>query len=642
MSERVPGAVETLFGTDPVLALRARRRLVALGPEALPLVLPRTGSVSFEASHRNSRLGSVFEPFGETALAYLADTLECEDFHIRTAALNALDPFRYDLMSTSCSRIGQQMSSTNIDLRSSAMEAIGILGAYHHTGLMTELAHASDEYAFNKLAMVVLTSLTRVCARSKQGVDDVAFRFFNRYFGTFRSQPRPRWSDETVRITLDQGRPFQLKSARLIASHWLTSSDSMLSSFACDLLGDLRADHATEGLITVFNDGNRSDDTRADAIVALARIGNRAGLDAVAGAAEGPTDGSFFYAVLHAYSIACWNPCVPLINRAIALADEDSRYRSLVRYSLAVRREQRLDVASDLRAGNKYHRCMAAHAVARSRNPQGPALLQRALADAEDGLERANILGALVNMECAEYGAELHSALCDWPDGDLEVPTKSNIAREWRRELLWAVIRADLGPDYESAWSRELKVDLVDAESEYASIFGLPIRRDDAGQSTTLARTARDSSVFVSYSRNDRAWVDLLLQELDRQDVRHNVWIDDDIQPGALWDQTIVEELNRTTHAVLLVTPHYFLSEYVQGRELPAIMHRVSRNRLKVTWVACETTDHAGTSLGRWQALNNPQAPLSTLTDARRDEEVGRVVQRLKGWLKPEIGRTLA
>lgn len=100
--------------------------------------------------------------------------------------------------------------------------------------------------------------------------------------------------------------------------------------------------------------------------------------------------------------------------------------------------------------------------------------------------------------------------------------------------------------------------------------------RDDPNERYESARLAVDGlyrtfyggkaqvkgQVFISYAREDKDYVHTLTKELRR--VGLDIWIDQDIQPGENWDNTVEKALNASDKLLLIASPASMLSENVQ------------------------------------------------------------------------------
>ncbi len=111
-----------------------------------------------------------------------------------------------------------------------------------------------------------------------------------------------------------------------------------------------------------------------------------------------------------------------------------------------------------------------------------------------------------------------------------------------------------------------------------------PLRKDLHGQwEQTLGqdRAAADPALrlFISYSHKDEALKDELvtmLAGLQRRGVI-DAWEDRQIQPGEEWNQAIQDALSRCDLALLLVSPDYLASRFIQEEEQPKLLGRRDR-----------------------------------------------------------------
>jgi hypothetical protein len=88
-------------------------------------------------------------------------------------------------------------------------------------------------------------------------------------------------------------------------------------------------------------------------------------------------------------------------------------------------------------------------------------------------------------------------------------------------------------------------------------------------QGVSVART----KVFVSYSREDAAWLSKVKQHLavlERNELL-DLWADSRIAAGANWEDEIEAALSAAKVAVLLISPAFLASEFIWKREMPRI-----------------------------------------------------------------------
>jgi hypothetical protein len=119
--------------------------------------------------------------------------------------------------------------------------------------------------------------------------------------------------------------------------------------------------------------------------------------------------------------------------------------------------------------------------------------------------------------------------------------------REWKRQLEWLAVGV----------KSELLGDLL------AEIF--PIQRDQVFN--------RDQ-VFISYAHEDQAWVQELTKVLSPaiRNKKIDVWYDAKINKGEKWRYAIGTAMNKARAGVLLVSPNFLASDFINDHELPFLL----------------------------------------------------------------------
>ena len=141
------------------------------------------------------------------------------------------------------------------------------------------------------------------------------------------------------------------------------------------------------------------------------------------------------------------------------------------------------------------------------------------------------------------------------------------------------------------------------------------------------------TTVFVSYSHVDRAWLDRLriqLKPLER-DGRIELWDDTRIKPGSSWRDDIRQALQSARVAVLLVSADFLASEFIAENELPPLLKAAKEDGatiLPIIISPCLFTDTP--QLMEFQAVNDPAKPLVAMKKNSREQvflKVARAVQ---------------
>jgi TIR domain len=76
--------------------------------------------------------------------------------------------------------------------------------------------------------------------------------------------------------------------------------------------------------------------------------------------------------------------------------------------------------------------------------------------------------------------------------------------------------------------------------------------------------------VFIIYAREDKVYLDNLAKHLKMLEKNNiiNVWCDQFIDPGERWEKAIVDNLDNAEIILILVSPDYYMSEYIQKNEI--------------------------------------------------------------------------
>jgi internalin A len=93
--------------------------------------------------------------------------------------------------------------------------------------------------------------------------------------------------------------------------------------------------------------------------------------------------------------------------------------------------------------------------------------------------------------------------------------------------------------------------------------------------------------VFISYSHKDAEWMKKFSDPLNvmKQTDRLDIWSDERITSGQHWQEEIDAHIAKARVALLLVTPAFFASEFIQNEELPKILKRHQEKGLFLYWV---------------------------------------------------------
>lgn len=138
-------------------------------------------------------------------------------------------------------------------------------------------------------------------------------------------------------------------------------------------------------------------------------------------------------------------------------------------------------------------------------------------------------------------------------------------------------------------------------------------------------------TVFISYSHADKRWLGAMKQHFKFLRDQIDLWDDTQIRPGQIWREEIQQALERADIAILLISADFFNSDYIELNELPPLLKAADQRGTKILSLIvrpCLFKEYK--EIAKYQAINDPKAPLSTLTEAQQEMafmELARVVK---------------
>jgi len=137
------------------------------------------------------------------------------------------------------------------------------------------------------------------------------------------------------------------------------------------------------------------------------------------------------------------------------------------------------------------------------------------------------------------------------------------------------------------------------------------------------ASKARRKKIFVSYSHKDKEYLDRMLVHLKPLEAAGLIdpWVDIQLKAGDHWKQKIGATLQSASVAILLISADFLASDFIVKNELPPILTKAETGGTRIIPIILKPCRFArDTNLSKFQSLNTPDRPLSTLTDSEREQ----------------------
>jgi hypothetical protein len=139
--------------------------------------------------------------------------------------------------------------------------------------------------------------------------------------------------------------------------------------------------------------------------------------------------------------------------------------------------------------------------------------------------------------------------------------------------------------------------------------------------------------IYLTYSHNDRRWLEELLTYLSPLRATFEVWTDSQINAGADWSAQIKEAITTSDVVILLVSMNFLASDFLTSVELPSILNAAKSRGTLVLPILISACLWEFTPLAEFQFLNKPDMPLSMLTPAARTKAYNNIVVTLSSIL---------
>lgn len=143
-------------------------------------------------------------------------------------------------------------------------------------------------------------------------------------------------------------------------------------------------------------------------------------------------------------------------------------------------------------------------------------------------------------------------------------------------------------------------------------------------ENTGKASMSLDKStpVFISYSHADAEWLKRLqvhLKPFERKGMI-SPWDDTKIKPGMKWQEQIIQALNASKIAILLVSADFLASDFIIDNELPPLLASAERHGTTIVPVVLKPCLFTESELGAFQSANSPSKPVINMTEAEQEE----------------------
>jgi len=144
--------------------------------------------------------------------------------------------------------------------------------------------------------------------------------------------------------------------------------------------------------------------------------------------------------------------------------------------------------------------------------------------------------------------------------------------------------------------------------------------------------SAVKNKIFISYSHEDEDWKKALEKFLKPyvRSASVTAWSDKQIAPGSKWFDEIKGALAESSIVLMLVTPNFLASDFINEHELGPALEQAETGGLKILWVPVRFSAYTETALQKYQAVIPPDKPLAEMKGSERDKAWLRICEEIK------------
>jgi hypothetical protein len=145
--------------------------------------------------------------------------------------------------------------------------------------------------------------------------------------------------------------------------------------------------------------------------------------------------------------------------------------------------------------------------------------------------------------------------------------------------------------------------------------------------------------VFISYSKKDLLWLNKIKVPLRFLEINYsfNIWDDTKIKVSKDWNKEIEDSIKRCKVAIMLVSNNFLATEFILKKEIPDLLVGAEREGARIFNIILDHNVFKMTELSRYQSLNNPETPLSHLSEEEQQKLLVRLAEEVKETLDCKV-----
>lgn len=129
------------------------------------------------------------------------------------------------------------------------------------------------------------------------------------------------------------------------------------------------------------------------------------------------------------------------------------------------------------------------------------------------------------------------------------------------------------------------------------------------------------TKVFISYSTKDEEYIKAFRIHAKTLESEIDFWDATKLKLGEVWDEKIKASISACKVGILMISPDFLASDYIQTTELDALLDKAANEGATIIPVylrPCYIEKYP--QITKYQGINNPRYPLSRLNRDEQDE----------------------
>ncbi len=144
-----------------------------------------------------------------------------------------------------------------------------------------------------------------------------------------------------------------------------------------------------------------------------------------------------------------------------------------------------------------------------------------------------------------------------------------------------------------------------------------------------MTQEPRRPRLFICHSHeDDPKYLDGLLKNFKTAKIQ--AWSDRDIPHDEKWDAEIRKAIAECDCALCLVSPNFFVSDYITDTEWPALLEEEKNRGISIFWAHVRDSIYKAHEVALRQCLHNPKEPLESLDPPGLSTQLRNICERVQ------------